>query len=240
MNSLQLISSVRTKSRKKYYEDNALKAYKEDINSYNKSIGDGSFYSFEVINNFLKVNNVNSHGINLINVKLTKVNKEKAKNIIEIVKGIDSKMTPFNSRNKLFKGITHISKKTLDENIPLIYKPYNSTTLNFETAVSFANTETDEFRIVLILTVPPELNVYNYMDEYDEYEILLERNTIISNFVYNSYDKKNKVHVYDALVSKYNPLPFYIPQKASQDFLNLRIDKTKPAIQMKIYDINRK
>ena len=240
MNSLQLISSVKTKSRKKYYDDNALKAYKEDINSYNKSIGHGSLYSFEVINNFLKVNNVNSHGINLINVKLTKVNKEKAKNIIEIVKGIDSKMLPFNSRNKLFKGITHISKKTLDENIPLIYKSYNSTTLNFETAVSFANTDSDEFRIVLILTVPPELNVYNYMDEYDEYEILLERNTIISNFVYNSYDKKNKVHVYDALVSKYNPLPFYIPHKASQDFLNLRIDKTKPAIKMKIYDINRK
>lgn len=142
-------------------------------------------------------------------------------------------MLPFNSRNKLFKGITHISKKTIDENIPLIYKPFNSTTLNFETAVSFANTDSDEFRIVLILTVPPELNVYNYMDEYDEYEILLERNTIISNFVYNSYDKKNKVHVY-------NPLPFYIPHKASQDFLNLRIDKTKPAIKMKIYDINRR
>lgn len=65
MNSLQLISSVKTKSRKKYYDDNALKAYKEDINSYNKSIGHGNLYSFEVINNFLKVNNVNSHGINL-------------------------------------------------------------------------------------------------------------------------------------------------------------------------------
>ena len=149
MNSLQYISPIQSISRKKYYDENALKAYKEDINSQSKK----DYYSYEVINDFLKVNNVNTDGINLINVKTTKVNREKAKNIIEIVKGIDKRMIPYKSTNKLYKGITHISKRTLDNNIPLIYKSYNSTTLEYKIAASFANIETDEYRIVLILTV---------------------------------------------------------------------------------------
>lgn len=116
MNSLQYISPIQSISRKKYYDENALKAYKEDINSQSKK----DYYSYEVINDFLKVNNVNTDGINLINVKTTKVNREKAKNIIEIVKGIDRRMSPYNSKNKLYKGITHVSKRTLDNNISLI------------------------------------------------------------------------------------------------------------------------
>ncbi len=233
MNSLQYISPIQSISRKKYYDENALKAYKEDINSQSKK----DYYSYEVINDFLKVNNVNTDGINLINVKTTKVNREKAKNIIEIVKGIDRRMSPYNSKNKLYKGITHVSKRTLDNNISLIYKPYNSTTTDYQTAVSFADVDTGEYRIVLILSINPELNVYNYKDEYDEYEILLERNTVISNFVYNSYDKKNKVYIYDAIVSKYNPEPLFIPSKNSSNFLDLKIDSKSPKL-MKIFDIN--
>jgi hypothetical protein len=121
---------------------------------------------------------------------MTKVNKEKAKNIIEIVKGIDKRMSPYNSKNILYKGITHISKKTLEFNTPIVYKAHNSTTTDYQKAVSFANIEADDYRIVFALTINPELNVYNYMDIDDEAEILLERNTIISNFVYNTYDKK--------------------------------------------------
>lgn len=233
MNSLQYISPIQSISRKKYYDENALKAYKEDINSQSKK----DYYSYEVINDFLKVNNVNTDGINLINVKTTKVNREKAKNIIEIVKGIDRRMSPYNSKNKLYKGITHVSKRTLDNNISLIYKPYNSTTTDYQTAVSFADVDTGEYRIVLILSINPELNVYNYKDEYDEYEILLERNTVISNFVYNSYDKKNKVYIYDAIVSKYNPETLFIPSKNSSNFLDLKIDSKSPKL-MKIFDIN--
>lgn len=90
---------------------------------------------------------------------------------------------------------------------------------------------------MLILSINPELNVYNYKDEYDEYEILLERNTVISNFVYNSYDKKNKVYIYDAIVSKYNPEPLFIPSKNSSNFLDLKIDSKSPKL-MKIFDIN--
>ena len=146
-------------------------------------------------------------------------------------------MSPYNSKNKLYKGITHVSKRTLDDNISILYKPYNSTTTNYQTAVSFADVEEDEYRIVLILSINPELNVYNYNDEYDEYEILLERNTIISNFVYNSYDKINKVHIYDVIVSKYNLEPLFIPSKASPNFLDLKIDKKSPKL-MKIFDIN--
>ena len=239
MNSLQLISSIKSKSRKQYYDENALKAYKEDIKSYKKGIDNDSYYSYETINDFLQINNVNTEGINLINIKTSKVNKEKAKNIIEIVKGIDKRMVPYTSKNKLYKGMTHISKRTLDSNIPVIYKSYNSTTLDFQIAASFANTETEDYKIVLILSVQPEIKVYNYMDKYNENEILLERNTMISNFVYNSYDKKNNVHVYDAIVSKYNPLPLYIPPKASPDFLNLKIDKNLPPKKMKIFDINK-
>jgi len=33
MNDLEFISSIKTESRKKYYQDNAVKAYKEDIKS---------------------------------------------------------------------------------------------------------------------------------------------------------------------------------------------------------------
>jgi hypothetical protein len=76
MNSLQYISPIQSKSRRKYYGDNALKAYKGDIKSYNDSRND-SKYTYEVINDFLKVNNVNTDGINLINKRMTKVNKEK-------------------------------------------------------------------------------------------------------------------------------------------------------------------
>lgn len=241
MDSLQFISSIESVSRKKYYNENALKAYKEDIKSYKKGSVNDSNYTYEIINDFLRVNNVNINGINLINKKKTKVNIKKAKNIIEIVKGIDKRMTPFNSKKELYKGITHISKKTLDENNPIVYKSYNSTTLNYQIAASFANTDDDDFRIVLILTINPDIKVYNYMDKNDESEILLERNTIISNFVYNSYDNKQNVHIYNAIVSQYNPLPLFIPKNTSTspNFLDLKIDKNITLKQMKIFDINK-
>ena len=108
MDDLQYISSIKTKSRKKYYDENALKAYKYNIKSYNK----GFSYDYGIINEFLQVNNVNNNGINLINTKMTKVNRERAKNIIEIVNGIDKRMALYNSTKTLYKGITHISKKT--------------------------------------------------------------------------------------------------------------------------------
>ena len=241
MDSLQFISSIESVSRKKYYNENALKAYKEDIKSYKKGSVNDSNYTYEIINDFLRVNNVNINGINLINKKKTKVNIKKAKNIIEIVKGIDKRMTPFNSKKELYKGITHISKKTLDENNPIVYKSYNSTTLNYQIAASFANTDDDDFRIVLILTINPDIKVYNYMDKNNESEILLERNTIISNFVYNSYDNKQNVHIYNAIVSQYNPLPLFIPKNTSTspNFLDLKIDKNITLKQMKIFDINK-
>jgi hypothetical protein len=239
MNSFQFISSIESKSRKKYYNENALKAYKEDIKSYKKGSNYDSNYTYEIINDYLRVNNVNIDGINLIDKKNTKVNIKKAKNIIEIVKGIDKRMTPYNSNKELYKGITHISKKTLDENNPIVYKSYNSTTLNYQIATSFANSDDDDFRIVLILTINPDIKVYNYMDKNNESEILLERNTIISNFVYNSYDNKQNVHIYNAIVSQYNPLPLFIPKKSVPNFLDLKIDENITLKQMKIFDINK-
>ena len=239
MNSLEYISSIKTKSRKKYYDENALKAYKEDIKSYKKNSDNEINYTYELINNFLQINNVNTDGINLINIKNTKVNKKRAKNIIEIVKGIDRRMLPYNSKKQLYKGITHISKKTLDEKTPIIYKSYNSTTIDYDIAVSFANPEFNEYRIVLILTIDPTIKIYNYKDKDNESEILLERNTIISNFIFNYYDKKNKVYVYDAIVSKYTPYPLFIPPKASPNFLDLKINKDNSPKEMKIFDIKK-
>ena len=257
MNDFDFMSSIKRSSRKKYYDENALKAYKEDIKSYTKDSTNSSQYSYSAINDFLSVNNVNANGKNLINIKLTKVNREKAKNIITIVKGIDKRMVPYNSTNKLYKGITHISKVTLDKNTPIIYKAYNSTSESYEIAVGFANTEREENKIVLILSLNPEIKVYNYNDKDDENEILLERNTIISNFIYKTYDTKNNVHVYNAVVSKYWPDILYIPPKEASYFLdlkddttsklpedahfflNLNNDTTKSPKKIKIYDITR-
>ena len=114
----ETISPIRSKSRVKYYDENALKAYKGDIKSYNGE----SRYNYETINGFLQVNNVNSKGVNLINIKHNKLSKERVKNIIEIVKGIDRRMRPYNSKKQIvYKGITHISKRTLDINTPVIF-----------------------------------------------------------------------------------------------------------------------
>lgn len=242
--SIQFISPITRKSRKEYYRDNALKAYKEDIKTYKDYEKTKSIYSYDIINEFLQINNVNDTGINLINYKLTKVNKEKAKNIIEIVKSIDKQMMPYTSRKPLYKGLTHISKKTLDfNNTPLIYKAFNSTTHNYDVAASFANAGNDdaEFNILLILSVSPDIKSYDYHDIYNEAEILLERNTILSNFVYNTYDRKNKVHVYNAIVSKYMPVMLYFPKNKVDKFLNLKTDKTnKSSKLMKLFDINKK
>jgi hypothetical protein len=240
MHSLDIISSINTesKSRKKYYDENALKAYKEDIKSYKKGSNNDMNYTYELINGFLQINNVNNYGINLINIKTTKVNKERAKNIIKIIKGIDRRMVPYNSKEILYKGITHISKITLDNRIPFIYKSYNSTTTDYKTAISFANAEKDEYRILLRLTINPAIKVYNYKDTDNEFEFLLQRNTIISNFVFTRYDEKNKVYVYDAIVSKYNPYPLFIPQKTSLGFLDLKLDKEKNKL-IKIFDIKK-
>jgi hypothetical protein len=235
MNDLQYISSIKTKSRKKYYHENALKAYKYNIKSYNK----GFSYDYGIINEFLQVNNVNNDGINLINTKLTKVNRKRAKNIIEIVNGIDKRMTLYNSTKTLYKGITHISKRTLDSNTPVIYRSYNSTTTDYKTALNFTNPEYDEYRVILILTIDPMIKSYDYKDKNDESEILLERNTIISNFVFNSYNEINKVYFYNAIVSKYNPEPLFIPPKVSPDFLGLKIDKNISPKKMKIFDIKK-
>jgi len=235
MNDLQYISSIKTKSRKKYYNENALKAYKYNIKSYNK----GFSYDYGIINEFLQVNNVNNDGINLINTKLTKVNRKRAKNIIEIVNGIDKRMTLYNSTKTLYKGITHISKRTLDSNTPVIYKSYNSTTTDYKTALNFTNPEYDEYRVILILTIDPIIKSYDYKDKNDESEILLERNTIISNFVFNSFNEINKVYFYNAIVTKYNPEPLFIPPKISPDFLGLKIDKNISPKKMKIFDIKK-
>jgi hypothetical protein len=235
MDDLQYISSIKTKSRKKYYNENALKAYKYNIKSYNK----GFSYDYGIINEFLQVNNVNNDGINLINTKLTKVNRKRAKNIIEIVNGIDKRMTLYNSTKTLYKGITHISKRTLDSNTPVIYKSYNSTTTDYKTALNFTNPEYDEYRVILILTIDPIIKSYDYKDKNDESEILLERNTIISNFVFNSFNEINKVYFYNAIVTKYNPEPLFIPPKISPDFLGLKIDKNISPKKMKIFDIKK-
>lgn len=235
MDDLQYISSIKTKSRKKYYDENALKAYKYNIKSYNK----GFSYDYGIINEFLQVNNVNNNGINLINTKMTKVNRERAKNIIEIVNGIDKRMALYNSTKTLYKGITHISKITLDSNTPIIYKSYNSTTTDYKTALNFTNPEYNEYRVILILTIDPIIKVYDYKDKNDESEILLERNTIISNFIFKSYNELNKVYFYNAIVSKYNPEPLYIPPKASPDFLGIKIKKNRSPKEMKIFDIKK-
>ena len=39
MNSLEIVSSIKTQSRKKYYDENALKAYKDNLKSYKKKQG---------------------------------------------------------------------------------------------------------------------------------------------------------------------------------------------------------
>lgn len=253
MNSLEIISSIKTLSRKKYYDEKALSAYKKGIRSYNKGEPlDFRGYDYAEINNFLQINNVNNDGINLINLKTAKVNKKRAKNIIEIVKGIDKRMVllPSNFKKPLYKGIIHISKRTLDSNTPVIYKSYNSTTADYETALNFTYQKSqkydeksiqkyDEYSIVLKLTIDPAINVYDYDDDTYESEILLERNTIISNFVFNSYDKNNKVYIYDAIVSKYNPEPLFIPKKAFPDFLGVKIKKNTSPKEIKIFDINK-
>lgn len=92
---------------------------------------------------------------------------------------------------------------------------------------------------MLILTIDPAIKGYDYKDTDNESEILLERNTILSNFIFNSYDKKNKVYLYNAIVSKYNPEPLFILPKASPDFLNLKLNKDISPKEMKIFDINK-
>ena len=243
MNSFENISSIKTTSRKKYYDENALKAYKINLKSYKRDSGNSSnsgySYDYGIINGFLQVNNVNNKGINLINLKTAKVNKERAKNIIEIVKGIDKRMVPYKSKQVLYKGITHISKRTLDSKTPFIYKAYNSTTTDYNTALNFTYQKSDEYSIVLRLTIDPSIKVYEYKDNDDESEFLLERNTIISNFIFNTHDKKNKVYIYDAIVSKYSPELLFIPPKASPDFLGLKINKDISPKEMKIFDIKK-
>uniref|UniRef100_A0A6C0LBJ6 Uncharacterized protein n=1 Tax=viral metagenome TaxID=1070528 RepID=A0A6C0LBJ6_9ZZZZ len=231
MNSLEIISSMKTKSRKKYYDENAIEAYKNRLKSYNsKDLKDfgGIPYDYAVINKFLQINNVNNEGTNSINLKMSKVNKKRAKNIIELVKGIDKRMVllPHNFKKPLYKGITHISKITLDSNTPVIYKAYCSTTTDYETALNFTydkSLKKDEYSIVLKLQLNPTIKVYDYEDYTYESEFLLERNTVISNFVFNSHDRKNGVYIYDAIVSKYNPEPLFIPKKTSPDFLGLKL-----------------
>ena len=246
MNSLELVSSIKSHSRKKYYDENALKAYKDNLKSYKKNnvkdkpatpLDFSVPYDYAVINEFLQINNVNTEGINLINLKITKGDKRRAKNIIEIVKGIDRRMVelPRTFKKPLYKGITHISKRTLDSNMPIIYKSFSSTTANYETALNFTYqmsqkmddygmAKYDEYSIVLKLQLDPSIKVFDYEDETYEAEFLLERNTIISNFVFNSYDKNEGVYIYDAIVSKYSPELLFIPKKASlkfPDFLGL-------------------
>jgi hypothetical protein len=247
MNSLEIISSIKTKSRKKYYDDNALEAYKNRLRSYNKGEQldfSGIPYDYAVINKFLQINNVNNEGINLINLKISKVNKKRAKNIIELVKGIDKRMVllPRNFKKPLYKGITHISKITLDSNTPVIYKAYSSTTADYETALNFTYDKSQkkhEYSIVLKLQLNPTIKVYDYEDDTYESEFLLERNTVISNFVLNSFDSKNGVYIYDAIVSKYNPEPLFIPKKTSPDFLGLKLSKDRSPKEMMIFDINK-
>lgn len=265
MNSLEIVSSIKTQSRKKYYDENALKAYKDNLKSYKKNKNNQatpatpatkptplSFsipYDYAVINEFLQINNVNTEGINLINLKTTKGNKRRAKNIIEIVKGIDKRMVPLprSFTKPLYKGITHISKRTLDSNTPVIYKSFSSTTADYETALNFTYQKSqkmnehgmakyDEYSIVLKLQLDPSIKVFDYEDETYEAEYLLERNTIISNFVFNSYDEKEGVYIYDAIVSKYSPELLFIPKpkKASvkfPDFLGLlKSEDTSPNV----------
>ena len=98
----------------------------------------------------------------------------------------------------------------------------------------------DEYSIVLKLTIDPTIKVYDYEDETYESEFLLERNTIISNFVFNSYDKQNGIYIYDAIVSKYSPELLYIPKKASPNFLSLKLNKDISPKEMKIFDINKR
>ena len=116
----KFLSPIKTDSRKKYYKENALKAYKDDVKKYKARDTSKSTYTYRIINDFLKINNVNDEGINIVNLKLAKVNREQAKDIIQIVLEIDNLMTPLKNTKIFYKGITHISKKTLDRNLPNI------------------------------------------------------------------------------------------------------------------------
>ena len=73
MNSLEIVSSIKTQSRKKYYDENALKAYKDNLKSYKKKQDNQASpaskatpldfsvpYDYAVINEFLQINNVNT------------------------------------------------------------------------------------------------------------------------------------------------------------------------------------
>ena len=62
-------------------------------------------------NEFLNINNVNNEGLNLINLKLSKVNIKRAKNIIELVKGIDKRMIQLPYFKKPFTKVLHILAK---------------------------------------------------------------------------------------------------------------------------------
>jgi hypothetical protein len=74
--------------------------------------------------------------------------------------------------------------------------------------------------------------------------------------IYKKYDTENNVHVYNAIVSKYNPDILYIPPKEASYFLDfkhnstklpeeahyfldLKYDTTKSPKKIKIFDITR-
>ena len=65
---LELLSPIKTASRKKYYKENALKAYKDDVKKYKARDTSKSTYTYSMINDFLKINNVNDEGINIVNL----------------------------------------------------------------------------------------------------------------------------------------------------------------------------
>ena len=52
-------------------------------------------------------------------------------------------------------------------------------------------------------------------------------------------DNKQNVHIYNAIVSQYNPQPLFIPKKTVPNFLDLKIDENITLKQMKIFDINK-
>lgn len=245
--SLALVSQIKTKERKKYYNDNALKAYKKDIRPYNDILNED--YSYSVINTFLNKYNIDDNGNMMISNKIYKKDKNIIQNILEIITSIDALMKNNTLSKKLYKGFTHIHKKTLDLNItPIVYKGFNSITDDYDTAVDFANQNQDlNFNILLEIEINNKnniiksININEYIDDDDEDEILLERNTQFSNFKFIKYDDKNKVYVYSTILSKYTPTLIFLPNsniKENSVFLN-EIRESKNTI-IPIYDINKK
>lgn len=260
------VSPINTVERKEYYKDNAFQAYKNGINTYNS---DEHNLSYSEINEFLNKYNINDMGTLMISNKIYQKDKKNIQGILEIIKSLDllMKYNDLNNKEyyklkgsslsrskKYYKGFTHIHKSTLDSNsTPIVYKAFNSISEKYDTAARFAKHQNDNnFNIVLELYFNNEddkiksINVKEHLRSDDEAEIILERNTQFSNFRHIEYDKKNNIHIYSAIVSKYTPTIIKLPKDCMKGFssdLNKTIKNIKNTADvseiLKVYNKDR-